>query len=293
MRGLASYSVYVPWRRLDRKSIAASHAWFAPALRSLAKGERAIAQWDEDAITLGVEAARGCVVDPETNAAVSLTLSSTSLPYIDRQNAGVIKEALRLSDAISTSDLTGSRRAGTSALLQALDRSGEALCISAEKARPQPMSDTELLLGDGAAAFRVSDRDVIAELVGSVSISADFVDHFQPVDHPSYQWESRWIRDEGYGKIVPQAFDALSEKTGVAAGEIAHFAFDAPTPGTQRRVARALGLQDEAASPRLSAEIGFVSAAHPLLMLADALARAAPGELILVAAFGQGCDMLL
>jgi hypothetical protein len=41
--------------------------------------------------------------------------------------------------------------------------------------------------------------------LGSASSATQFVDHF-PRRGPEYdyQWEERWIRDEGYLKIVPE-----------------------------------------------------------------------------------------
>lgn len=43
--GILSYGAYLPRRRLQRKSIFAANSWFAPGLRGLAKGERAMANW--------------------------------------------------------------------------------------------------------------------------------------------------------------------------------------------------------------------------------------------------------
>jgi 3-hydroxy-3-methylglutaryl CoA synthase len=58
--GILSFGAYLPRARLQRKAIAAANSWFAPGLRGLAKGERSICNWDEDSITMGVEAARDC-----------------------------------------------------------------------------------------------------------------------------------------------------------------------------------------------------------------------------------------
>ncbi|KAB2958958.1 MAG: hypothetical protein F9K18_11820, partial [Thermoanaerobaculia bacterium] len=48
-------------RRLARRAIVEANGWFNPALRSLAAGERAVCNWDEDALTMAVEAARDCL----------------------------------------------------------------------------------------------------------------------------------------------------------------------------------------------------------------------------------------
>ena len=118
--GILSFGAYVPRKRLQRAAIYAANAWFAPGLRGLAKGERAVGDWDEDAITMAVEAARDTLTGVDRAAVGSLSLASTSLPYVDRLNSGVVKEALNLPDAVAALDVTGSQRAGTSALIQAL-----------------------------------------------------------------------------------------------------------------------------------------------------------------------------
>ena len=59
--GILAFGAYVPRLRLARKAVAEANAWFNPALRSLAKGERAICNWDEDSVTMAVEAARDCL----------------------------------------------------------------------------------------------------------------------------------------------------------------------------------------------------------------------------------------
>ena len=118
--GILSYGAYIPQRRLQRSSIYAANAWFAPELKGSAKGERAIGNWDEDAITMGVEAARDALTGWDRSSLGGLSLASTTLPFADRLNAGVIKEALNLKDSVSALDGTGSQRAGSSALIQAL-----------------------------------------------------------------------------------------------------------------------------------------------------------------------------
>ena len=60
--GLLAFGAYLPQLRLQRKSIAAAHSWFEPSLVGLGRGERTMANWDEDSNTMSVEAARACLV---------------------------------------------------------------------------------------------------------------------------------------------------------------------------------------------------------------------------------------
>src|SRR5712672_1432189 len=59
--GITAWGAYIPRLRLERAVIAATHAWMAPSLKGLAKGRRAYCCWDEDVVTMAVEAARECL----------------------------------------------------------------------------------------------------------------------------------------------------------------------------------------------------------------------------------------
>src|SRR3546814_7078497 len=58
-------------------------------------------------------------------------------------------------------------------------------------------------------------------------------------------------------------------------------------------LAKKVGIAPEAVADTLIAEMGHSGAAHPLVMLSAVLEKARPGERILLASFGQGCDLLL
>src|SRR5690606_23855163 len=156
-----------------RAAIYAANAWFAPDLRGAAKGERAIAAWDEDAITMAVEAGRDALAGIDRAVVGSVSLASTTLPFADRSNAGVVKEALHLADAVGAIDVAGSQRAGTSALIQALRSASSAgspqLCIAADLRKAPPASESELNFGDAAAAFLVGSGSPIATFLGAHS----------------------------------------------------------------------------------------------------------------------------
>lgn len=298
MTGIIAFGAYVPRMRLQRAAIHAANGWFAPGLSALARGERAIANWDEDAITLAVEAARDCLEGIDRSAVSSVVLASTSLPFTDRQNAGVVKEALNLSDATGSMDATGSQRAGTSSLLAAIHAaegsSGAILHVAAELQKAPPASEAEMVQGDAAAALLVGSNDPVARLIGHYSVTIDFVDHFRAAGSDfDYRWESRWIRDEGVTKILGQAIGDALRKFSIGGDAIDCLIVPTTTRGVAEAIAKQNGIAVEAIAENLDGKIGDCGAAQASLMLAHALERASAGELILVTGFGQGTDVML
>jgi len=292
--GILAFGAYIPRRRLQRGAVHAANRWFAPGLGGLAKGERAAANWDEDAITMSVEAARDCLTGVDRAVLSGLTLASTTLPFADRLNAGIVKEALNLADATYASDATGSLRAGTSALLAALDGGATRLCIASDLRKSRPASEGELTQGDGAAALLVGPGDIVARVVARHSITADFVDHFRSTGADfDYGWESRWIRDEGYTKLLGGTLRDALAGAGIAPDAIDHAIIPIAARGVAAGLAKKLGIRAEAVADPLQANVGDTGTAHPLLMLAATLEKANPGEHILLCSFGQGVDVLI
>jgi len=298
MVGITAYGAYLPRMRLQKQVIADANAWFDPGLKGLAKGEKAICNWDEDTITMAVEAYTDCLGNAPGQAPAALLLASTTLPFADRQNSVVVAEALNLDTSdLRTMDITCSQRAATSGLLSALDIAAagkEAVLVASEHRKAKCASREEMLYGDGAAAIAVGGENVIAELIASQSQAVDFIDHYRGEGNDfDYGWEERWVRDEGYMKIVPSAVNALLSKSGVSAGDIAHFILPTEQGRVPPMVAKKLGIKGEAVADNLLQSVGITGAAHVMLLLAHRLERAAPGDLVLVAGFGQGCDVLL
>lgn len=296
--GILSYGAYIPRLRLQRTAIAAANSWFNPGLRGLAKGERAMANWDEDAVTMAVEAARDCLTGFDRRAVASLYLASTTHPFDDRQNAAIAAGALHLRPALCSLDAGGSLRVATSTLATALAAAagaeGPVLLAAGDHRLAKAASPQEMQYGDGAAALLLGSGQPIAQLVGAHSETVDFVPQFRAHDRAhDYAWEERWIRDEGYMKIVPRAIGALLEATGTAASAVSAFCLPCTLSRVVPGIAKRLGIADGAVRDNLAAVCGDTGAAHPLVMLIQALEDAKPGDLILVAAFDGGCDALL
>ena len=298
--GIKAYGAYIPRLRMDRAAIAAAHAWAMPGLKNAGKGERSFCSWDEDSITMAVDAVRSCARSTGTAQPRALTFASTTPVFADLQNASLIAGACGFAPDLSTLDTTGSLRAGTASLIRALESNvnGDSIVVASDHRKAQPGSQQEMQYGAGSIALRsgsgAGSAQIIARYLGSASSVSQFVDHFRSDGEKyDYQWEERWIRDEGYLKLVPEVVNRLLKERGVAATDIDFFCLPATISGIAAAVAKQLKIKPEALVDNLAARCGDTGAPHPLMMLAVALEAAKPGQKILVVGFGAGCDVLL
>src|SRR6266481_997163 len=289
--GIKSYGACIPRLRMDRASIAAAHAWSLPSLKAAGKGERSFCNWDEDSITMGVEATRACLASGSKQRIGSLIFASTTPPFADLPNASVIVNASGLSSSTATLDTGGSLRAGVSALIRALrsQEDSDVVIVAADDRRAKPGSAQEMQYGCGALALRLGTAETIARFVGSASSASSFADHFRAEGEKyDYHWEERWVRDEGHLKIIPESVERLFSENGVSADSIDYLCMPATIPGAAAAVAKRLKIKPEAVVDNLASRCGDTGAAHGLMMLAVALEKASPGQKILVISFIGG-----
>ena len=286
---------------MARAAIAEAMAWASPPTRAAARGARAVGNWDEDALTMAVEAARSCLeraAGDASDAPVpgSVLFCSTTAPFADRDDAVVLCAALDLAEHVETLNLSSSLRAGTSGLISAVRRADvPALVVASDARLTRAGSPQELTYGDAAAAILLGppSPSALATVLAARSLGSDFVDHYRMSGTDfDYALEERWTREESLTKLVPRAVEDLLSAAGRDAAAIRHFAVPAHAAAA-KRIAEACGLSAARRDESVLAECGDAGAALPLLMLAAALEAAKPGELILVVGIGQGVDALL
>ncbi len=298
MIGITSYGAYIPRLRLDRMAIFQAMGWFAPAIMMVAQGERSMCNWDEDAITMAVAASRDCLQGQDKQKLDALYLASTTLPFVDRQNAGIVSAALNLKDELITADYTASQKVATTALITALDTikggaRSNIMVTATDRRETKTAYFYEMWFGDGAASLTVGDSDVIAEFKGSHSISLDFVDHYRGADkHYDYVWEERWTRDSGYGIIIPQVVTGLFDKLGISMDDVDKLVYPCFFKGDHRKIAAKLGATPEKLVDNMHEVCGETGVAHSFMMFISALEQASPGDRILMCGFGQGANAL-
>ena len=291
MAGLISFGAYIPWYRLSREEI--GRFWGTGSL----KGERSVANFDEDSLTMGVEAAIDCLQDMDRSLVDGLYFCSTSLPYSSgKECASILAAALDLRRDIFTADFSSSLRAGSSALRAAMNavKCGAAkyvMVVSSDCRVPAPASQHEILFGDGAAAFLVGDTDVALTVEGSYSITSEFLDLWKLEKDTYYRtWEERFVQSV-YAQIVKETVSALLERHHYAPRDFARAVFYAPDPRSHLLIARELGFDPQTqVRDSLFYLVGNTGCALAPMMLVQTLEEAKAGDIILFASYGDGCD---
>lgn len=298
MVGIRSYGGHIPRYRLNRMKIYEGMGWINQANIAHSRGEKAVANVDEDALTMAVAAGMDCVKGFDSSDLGGVYFGSTSFPYKERQSAGIIAGALRMGDGVRSADFAGSLKSGTTALISACEAVSSNginnIVVCASDCRLGAMgSPQELIFGDGAAAFLISDKDVIAEYKGSYSITCDFVDHFRGSNSRfDRQWEDRWIRDLGFHEFIPKAIKGLLKKYDLKMTDFAKVIFPCHYGGERKKLAKMLEMEDGKVQDPMMGEIGEMGSAQSMVMLARALEDAKPGDRLLVVSYGSGCDVL-
>jgi len=294
MTGITRIATYFPRRRLDRGLIAKAWGTRVPA------GACTVAGLDEDALTMAVDAVQACLGEAGPGGVEALYFASTSSPYGEKQVASVVATAVDLPRTIAVADFAGSVRAGVMALRAALDgvragTLGTAVVAAADARLAEPESELEPLLGDGAAAVVVgSGSEVIAELVGVASVAEEFTYLWRTDAQRAVQvTEARFGATYGYGRDMAEAIGLVLRTAGLPPAKVAHLALGAPEPRAAADAARRAGCDPARLVPSLVSEAGILGTPEPLVLLARALETAAPGELVLVGAWGEGADALL
>jgi len=302
MAGIVSYGSYVPLHRLGRVTI-------AEALGTRGgHGERSVAGYDEDTVTMAVEAARDALAatgshERGAQAIATLAFATTEPPYQEKLNSATAHAALRLPAAVQCMDVGCSNRAGLGSLIAAARGAGgglapggaEAALVAAADIRVSaPEGARERDGGDAAAAFLVGGDAGIAEIETAYSETLEFLSTWRlPGRLYPNQWEERFALTQAYVPLGVRAARALVERSGCRPGEIDRVVFDCPNPKAARLVAAQLGLEPQQVVGDLSAKIGHSGTAHALLLLAHVLDQASPGDRIAVISVSDGVDAVL
>ena len=288
MAGIVSYGAYLPRYRLGRETA----GWGMPI-------EKAVCNFDEDSITMAVAAGFDCINGSDRDAIDALIFATTTSPYIEKQGASIVAAAVDLGRNILTNDITNSLRAGTLAMRSALDAiaggSAKQVMVTVADARTGDRgTEIDQSTGDGAAALLFGSNGIIANVVGSYSISDEIMDSWRAAGDTNVRtWEDRWVYQTGYLKILPEAINGLMQKLNMSIKDITKAAIYGPNARRHGEMVRQLGLDPAQVQDPLFGKMGDTGTAFTPMLLIAALEEAKPGDKILVASYGDGADAYL
>jgi len=291
MVNIKAAGAYIPFHRLPREEIA--RAWDSGPLR----GEKAVANFDEDSITMAVEAAMDCLKGIDRDSIDALYFASTTAPYKEKQSAAVVAAALDLRRQVFTTDFANSLRAGTSALRAAIDavRAGSArnvLIVAADCRLGTPGSEFEQLFGDGAAALLVSSEGTVS-IEGTYTHTDEIIDLWRTDKHDFVKsWEDRFVITQGYMANVREAVGTALKQFNKSISDYAKVILYAYDNRRHQEMARSLklDLKSQLQDPMFDT-VGNTGCAFALMMLVGALEEAKAGDNLLLVNYGDGSDV--
>lgn len=295
MASITAYAGYLPAYRMPREVMAKQ--WGSQAM----PGERSVANFDEDSLTMAVAASLDALAGSGDDVALDAVLfASTTSPYRQKSVAATLAAVVGAPATARTLDISTTLRAASGAVMTALDlvesgASRRVLVAVGEVRAVRPDSFDEQGSGDAGAAVVIDAGKGGLVPVARASISEEF--------HGSWRREgSDYLQGFpgsldaklGYGRVMPQVISQAMSEAGVEAKDIGRAVICGPNPKLSMGLAAGLGF-DVATQleDTLWMVVGDTGAAQPLLLLASALEKAEPGSLMLWAVYGDGADAVV
>ena len=230
MVGITAYGVSIPYYRIKKSEIHSQWQGFGPS----PGGERTVANFDEDSLTLAVAASLDCMMGVVPGEVDAIFCASTTFPYKEKLSSAMAAKVLNMENDIRVADFCNSLRAGTIAMNAALDTvlagSAKSVLVSTSDCRlGAPGGPLEQTIGDGGAAVLFGTKDLIAEVKERYSVSDEFSGMWRS-EHDVFvrTWENRMVDDEGYSKIMHTSICKFLEQCGLSISDLDKVIFDAP-----------------------------------------------------------------
>lgn len=290
MVGIVSYGAYIPYYRLKKETMSKAFG------KGGGKGEKAVAYCDEDSVTMAVAAAMDAMQSLNPESLSQVLFASASAPYREKMCATEVAAVLSAPRNLRASDLGGSLRAGSAAMLAAWDavNSGGKVLVTMSDCRLGAADGKfEAELGDGAAAFLMGSQELLAVLDGTESVSENAIDQWRSAEDIYVRnWDMRYANAQLYAPLVKQAVEQLLEKLQLQPADYTKIILYGHEEKNRLALAGKLGFSPEQIQPSLYGQIGNTGNAAAGLMLAAALEEARPGDRLLFVTYGEGCDAM-
>lgn len=237
------------------------------------RGIRSVASYDEDASTMGVEAARIALrgnLEPK-----SLWFSTTHPPILDKGSASTMSAVLGMSNLMGAYDVGGSIRSSFGAIRLASNEKDQSLVVLSDLRFGKPGSDDEIYGGDGSAAFTFSE-DPAVEIIDIVSETSPVMDRWRTEGSIGSQvWDDRWTSDQQVKSMISVA-NQIMAKNSMAPSDFSALVVSSASPRASASVSTALKISSQS-SEQIN-QFGFLGSADLGVRLAWTLENSEPGQ---------------
>lgn len=235
---------------------------------------RSVSAPDEDALTLAVDAALPIVEAHRVSGGAMSGASFASIvpPAPGKSCASIAGAACDLPlERARSIDFAGTPRAGVQALIAAWERlAADPFCADVL------ITASDVREGAAAVALIAGRKDPIAEILGVHSVSAST------------------LEDPGsFTDSMRAAIAGALTSARVQPSDVARFAIGAPSAADAIALLEATRVDPAKLAPLFHDRFGDTGCAQPLLSLACSLESMRPGEVVVLAAWGDGADAVV
>lgn len=295
--GIVGWGSYFPIYRISMEEIEKQWGFPPGTGDGLGMKEKAVANSDEDAITMGYEAARNAIfraeIDPKKIGAVFF--GTESKPYAVKPSATIVAQALGITPVTMASDLEFACRAASEGMRASIGliSSGMldfALVIGSDTAQANPGDVLEFTASSGATAFVLGPKSLSAAYFeASFSYVTDTPDFWRRSLSPYPMHGESFTGDPAYFDHIINAVRGLMERTGLRPSDFDYAVFHQPNGKFPIKVGERLGFPKEKILPGLlTPYVGNTYNGSAFQGLSNLLDIVKPGTRILMAPFGSG-----
>ena len=299
MTGIISYGTYIPKYRLRLSEIA--NVWGKDS-NEIENGlkilEKAVPGFDEDAVTMGIEAAKKAVgmANISPSSLQSLYVGSESHPYAVNPSSTIIGEYLGIGNNYFAADLEFACKAATAGIQVTVGLLGSkeikyGLVVGSDTAQGKPHDALEYTAASAACAYILGNKEseIILKILEMSSVSSDTPDFWRRDGAKFPSHFGRFTGEPAYFSHVLQEGKNLLTKNKLKPQDFDYCVFHMPNGKFPRIAAKKLGFTPDQLAPSLVVDkIGNPYSASSLIGLASVLDIAKPSQKIFFVSYGSG-----
>lgn len=299
MSGIVGYGAYIPKYRIKLSDIA--EVWKKDANEistGLKISEKAVPSFDEDAITMGIEAGKKAIdmAGIKSSELQTVYFGSESHPYAVNPSSTTLGEYLGVGNNYFASDLEFACKGATAGMQAAaglIDSKNikYGLVIGSDTAQGKPHDALEYTAASAGCAYILGNKEseIIANILEMSSFSSDTPDFWRRdgAKYPSHF--GRFTGEPAYFTHVLKEGKNLLAKSKLKPQDFSYCVFHMPNGKFPRVASKKLGFTDRQLAPSLVVDkIGNPYSASSLMGLASVLDIAKPEQKIFFVSYGSG-----